>query len=232
MDKVIALVRSASGTIETSQREALWPQIEAGAVALAASAPQLSGLVVSRVTRPFADGDPLVAMIEVWDEAPEADALIELAVPASLREDAGLTVTTAVCSEIVFKRVLDYARDGSPWTVKLAGTAFRRDDFELEQFYEYWTNTHAPIGGTVPSLGGYTVSRVRSGQLGEESADAIIEQWYVDEQAFDLVQDSEQARAAWNDVGNYAKTTGTAFWLLTESVIIEPPTTGPGTLEA
>jgi uncharacterized protein (TIGR02118 family) len=231
MDKVIAIVRSASGTIEPSRREALWPEIEAGAVALSASVPHLSGLVVSRVIRPFAEGDPLVALIEVWDDAPDADALIELALPASLRQDAVLTVTTAICSEIVFKRVADYARDGSPWTVKLAGTAFRRDDFELEQFYEYWTNTHAPIGGTVPSLGGYTVSRVKSGQLGEESADALIEQWYVDEQAFDLVQESEQAQAAWNDVGNYAKTTGTAFWLLSESVIVEPPITGPGTLE-
>ena len=232
MEKVIAIVRSALGTTQQSDREAVWREIEAGARALAATEPGLSGLVVSRVVKPFVDGDPLVALVEVWDESPDAEALIERAVPLPLRESAGVTVTTAVCSELVFKRVLDFAREGSPWTIKLAGTAFRRDDFEPEAFFEYWTNTHAPIGGHVPGIGGYTVSRAVSGRLGEEAADAIIEQWYIDEQAFDDAQSSEQAQAAWRDVGNYAKTTGTAFWLLTESVIVEPPATGPGTLEA
>ena len=75
------------------------------------------------------------------------------------------------------------------------------------------------------------VSRVRSGCIGEECADAIIEQWYVDEQAFNDAQSTEPAQAAWNDVGNYAKTEGTAFWLMRETVLIEPPATGPGTLE-
>ena len=131
----------------------------------------------------------------------------------------------------MFRRVQDFARDGSPWAIKLAGTAFRRDDFEPDAFFEYWTNVHAPIGGHLPGIGGYTVSRALSGRLGEEAADAIIEQWYPDEQAFNDAQGTEMAQAAWNDVGNYAKTTGTAFWLLTETVVVEPPATGPGTLE-
>lgn len=232
MHKVIAMVRSASGTARQSDRDAVWPEIEGCARALAAAETELAGLVVSRVVRPFAEGDPLVALVEAWDESGNADAIIVRAVPLALRESAGLTVTTALTSEIVFRRVLDYAREGSPWTVKLAGTAFRREDFEPDAFFEYWSHTHAPIGGNVPGIGGYTVSRAVSGRLGEEAADAILEQWYVDERAFDDAQTTKQAQAAWSDVGNYAKTTGTAFWLMTESVIVEPPATGPGTLEA
>jgi hypothetical protein len=35
--------------------------------------------------------------------------------------------------------------------------------------------------------------------------------------------------AAWEDVPNYAKTTGT-FWVTREHVYIPPPVVGPGTL--
>jgi uncharacterized protein (TIGR02118 family) len=224
-------VRSASGSATEAERDSLWPAIDEGARALADSRPELSGLVLSRVVKPFNDADPTVALVEAWGEGLEPESLTAQLGPQSVRATAGLSVTAATCSEIVFRRVRDFARDGSPWTIKLAGTAFRRDDFEPDAFFEYWTTTHAPIGGNVPGIGGYTVSRALSGQLGEEAADAIIEQWYTDEQAFNDAQSTEMAQAAWNDVGNYAKTTGTAFWLLTETVLIEPPATGPGTLE-
>jgi|GEM_PF-1061658 len=240
--KVVALVRTSAADAD---RNSIWSTIERSATDLgatgaadpnladsASATSALTGLVVSKVTSAFAEGDPLVALVELWGEGIDADGLIDRIVPAALRERGGLEVTTATCSEMVFREVTDYARPGSPWQVKLAGTAFRRDDFTPDAFFDYWANVHAPIGGSVPGVGGYTVSRLRSGQLGSEQADAIIEQWYPSAQAFSDAQSTEPAKAAWNDVGNYAKTTGTVFWLMTESVIIQPPATGPGTLEA
>lgn len=231
MSKLVALVRTASGSATEADRAAVWPDLEEAARGCAAEHPELAGLVLSRVVTPFTEGDPTVALIAVWGQTLSPDQLLERLVPTALRDEAGLEVTGATCSELVFRQVRDFAREGSPWSIKLAGTALRRDDFEPDAFFDYWTNVHAPIGGHVPGIGGYVVSRALSGSLGEESADAIIEQWYTDEQAFQDAQGTEVAQAAWNDVGNYAKTTGTAFWLLTETVVIEPPASGPGTLE-
>lgn len=231
VDKVIALVRSASGAADQQQRDAVWQEVDAASRSLALTQPGIAGLVVSRVIRPFADADPLLALVEIWAESTDADALLDIIIPAAVRDSRALTVTTATCSVIVLRQVLDYARPDSRWSIKLAGTAMRRADFEPDAFFEYWTNVHAPIGRNVPGVGGYTVSRVREGRIGEEAADAIIEQWYVNEQAFDDAQSTEPAQAAWADVSNYAMTTGVAFWLMTETVIIEPPATGLGTLD-
>jgi hypothetical protein len=40
---------------------------------------------------------------------------------------------------------------------------------------------------------------------------------------------SPEEAVAWEDVANYAKTTGT-FWVVKEHVYIPPPILGPGTL--
>jgi uncharacterized protein (TIGR02118 family) len=228
--KLVGIVRSSQGPVEAGARDAAFARIEASAASLPDVVPGVKGLVLSRVVRPFAEDDPLVALVEVWHDSLDADGVMAKAVPADLRDELDLVVTSAACTEIVFREVKDHARPGSAWTIKLAGTAFRRDDFTPDAFFEYWTNTHAPIGGHLPGIGGYTVSRRVGGRLGVEEADAIIEQWYVDEEAFNASQTTDGAKAAWEDVGNYAKTTGTAFWLLTESVVVTPPATGPGTL--
>lgn len=231
MDKVVALIRSASGTAEEADRAALWPALVEAAAEAAAALPDLTGLVVSRVVTPLTDGDPTLAIVEAWADRVDDVDLLERLLPPALRASNGLDVTAAHCTEIVFRAVTDYAQPGSAWSVKLAGTALRRDDFDPDAFFEYWTHTHAPIGGSVPGIGGYVVSRVHDGRLGEEAADALIEQWYENEQTFQDAQTGEAAQAAWADVANYAKTTGTAFWLLTEHVVVQPPATGPGTLE-
>ena len=62
---------------------------------------------------------------------------------------------------------------------------------------------------------------------GELETEAFVEQWYDDEEAWDRASATEQAAAAWEDVGRYAKTTGT-FWVVKEHVIVPPPDRGPG----
>lgn len=111
--------------------------------------------------------------------------------------------------------------------IKLIGTAYKRDDFTKEQFFDYWFDVHAPISAQLPGLRGYVVSEVVSKLAGELETEAFVEQWYDDEAAWDRASATEQAAAAWEDVGRYAKTTGT-FWVVKEHVIVPPPDRGPG----
>ena len=76
----------------------------------------------------------------------------------------------------------------------------------------------------------YVVSEVLQRLQGELEADAFVEQWWEDEATLLAAGDSPEVAAAWEDVANYAKTTGT-FWLVREHVQIVPPYDGPGLLE-
>ncbi len=64
---------------------------------------------------------------------------------------------------------------------------------------------------------------------GDLEADGFVSQWFDDEEALERAEASPEVAVAWEDVPNYAKTTGT-FWAVKEHVYIPPPITGPGTL--
>ena len=113
--------------------------------------------------------------------------------------------------------------------IKVIGTAYKRDDFETKEFFDYWRDVHAPISAKVGPLRGYVVTEVLDKLQGDLEADAFVEQWWDDREALDAAQGSEELAAAWADVSNYAKPTGT-FWVAREHVYIPPPITGPGTL--
>ena len=111
--------------------------------------------------------------------------------------------------------------------IKIIGTAYKRDDFTHDEFFRYWLDVHAPISARAPGLRGYVVSEVVRQLQGELHTEAFVEQWYDDEAAFERAASTPEAAAAWDDVGRYAKTTGT-FWLVNEHVIMPPPDRGPG----
>lgn len=114
--------------------------------------------------------------------------------------------------------------------IKVIGTAYKRDDFTSEEFFRYWREVHAPISAKAPGLRGYVVTEViRRLDGGTVEADAFVEQWYDDMESFDRAAASPEVAAAWEDVGRYAKTTGT-FWVAKEHVFVPPPIVGPGTL--
>lgn len=108
--------------------------------------------------------------------------------------------------------------------IKLIGTAYKRDDFTREEFFEYWREVHAPISAKVPGVRGYVVSEVIRKLDGELETEAFVEQWYDDEAAFEAASATPEAQAAWDDVPRYAKTTGT-FWVVKEHVIVPRPDT-------
>jgi uncharacterized protein (TIGR02118 family) len=114
--------------------------------------------------------------------------------------------------------------------IKLIGTAYRRDDFTMEEFIRYWIDVHAPISASVPGVRGYVVSECLRKLQGELEADAFIEQWYDDEEALASSQRSPEAAAAWEDVANYARTDGT-FWITREHVLKRPQYDGGGLLQ-
>ena len=113
--------------------------------------------------------------------------------------------------------------------IKLIGTAYKRDDFSAEAFMSYWNEVHAPISGKVPGIRGYVVTEIIDKLQGPLDADAFVELWYDNIESFKKAGESPEQAAAWADVANYAKTTGT-FWLAREHVQIVPPIAGPGRL--
>ena len=115
--------------------------------------------------------------------------------------------------------------------IKAIGTAYRRDDFTPEEFMRYWLEVHAPISAKAPGLRGYVVSEVVRKIAGELETEAFVEQWYDDVESWERASQSPEVAAAWDDVGNYAKTTGT-FWLVKEHILIPPPPRGPGLLRS
>ena len=110
--------------------------------------------------------------------------------------------------------------------IKAIGTAYKRDDFTTKAFFNYWLDVHAPISSKAPGLRGYVVSEVIRKLQGDLETEALVEQWFDDETAFEQAGVSPQVAAAWEDVPRYAKTTGT-FWLVKEHVIIPPPARSP-----
>jgi uncharacterized protein (TIGR02118 family) len=81
---------------------------------------------------------------------------------------------------------------------------------------------HAPISKRAPGLRGYVVSEVDRRLRGTLEADAFVEQWFDSEEALLAASESPEVSAAWDDVPNYAKTTG-SFWVVREHVIVPPP---------
>jgi uncharacterized protein (TIGR02118 family) len=221
MIEVAALVRSASPPREGASAELLIRELSARWLAGCA------GLVVAEVIKPLGEPDDVAALVQLWtDERPAAADLLPGAAAG------GFDVSAWLVREHVLKQPAERQEPAAyPGRVKLAGTAYRRDDFSAEAFFEYWRTVHAPVSASVPGVGGYVVSEVLEVIAGDWAPDALIEQWYPDEAAFDRSGDTPQAAAAWADVPRYAKTTG-VFWLLREHVLAPPPATGPGLLEA
>ena len=113
--------------------------------------------------------------------------------------------------------------------IKAIGTAYRRDDFTMEEFIRYWNEVHAPISARAPGLRGYVVSEVIRKVRGDLEADAFVEQWFDDEAALERAMQSPEVAEAWADVPNYAKMTGT-FWVVREHIQIPPPMPTKGLL--
>lgn len=231
MVKIVALVKSSLSSGEPLSVPALVAQLRAAWLPEGRPDAALRGLTVSEVYKPFDEASDVGALVQLWREqpAPGAEGLVHLlpgAAGTGLRADAWLT------REHVFKAPVERERsDGPPEVIKLAGTAYRRDDFTSEAFFEYWRTKHAPISASVPGVGGYVVSEVLEQLAGDLSPDALLELWYADEATFERTADAPQQAAAWEDVQRYAKPIG-AFWLMREHVLLPPPPTGPGLLEA
>lgn len=113
--------------------------------------------------------------------------------------------------------------------IKAIGTAYKRDDFTTQEFFDYWRDVHAPISAKAPGIRGYVVTEVIRKLQGPLEADGFVSQWFDDEEALERAEASPEVAVAWEDVPNYAKTTGT-FWAVKEHVYIPPPITGPGSL--
>jgi uncharacterized protein (TIGR02118 family) len=219
----------------TSDVSALAERLKSAAAATDGPELVVRGLVVSTVLKYLTGPNDVRALLQVWvdgsaDGSADGGEVLNLVLPGEAWSDG--PVDAWVVREHVYKQPVErQAAGASPDGVKLAGTAYRRDDFTPEAFFDYWRDVHSRISGKVPGLGGYVVSEVCEPVRGESAPDALLELWWPDERTYEASASTPEQAAAWDDVPRYAKTTGT-FWLLRETVLIPPPPTGPGTLEA
>lgn len=220
--KYVAIL-DADEDVETHDRTAIVEGLVGRGGAAEAA---LVGLTVGAVTEPLTGPAATVAVLDAWiDSAADAAALLSrLAEPSTMR------LSMWRVDQIVFKTPQDWkAASGRHDKVKLFGTAARREDFGVEEFFSYWVDTHAPISVTVPGSTGYVVSR--SNEVLDlpvaRTVDAFVELWWPSRESFDAAGESEAQAAAWEDVANYARTDG-QFWLVHESVVRVPPASGPG----
>jgi len=228
MIEIAALVSPVSSSEEDFSVSSLIDRLRSVWAPEGGPDPAVRGLVVSEVLKHLSEAKDVRAMIQLWLDVP---AIGPEGIGGLLPDAAAYRADAWLVKEHVFREPVERAQpDNSDTGVKLAGTAYRRDDFEREAFFKYWSDVHAPISGSVPGLGGYVVSEVVERLAGTSSADALLELWWPDEATFERSGDSPQQAEAWEDVGRYAKTTGT-FWLMREHVLIPPPPTGPGLLE-
>ena len=206
MVKVLGLIRGA-GAAEVLAVHRDGPGNRAG----------LRGVVVSEVIDHLVPGLQAEAFLEQWwDDA------------SGWTPPDGLDATWWLTTEHVYKaRRYD---DAGTNRIKVIGTAYRRDDFDLRAFFDYWRDVHGPISGRAPGLGAYVVSEVLGRLAGDLTADGFVEQWWPDRATLDRASASPEVAIAWDDVQKYAKTTGT-FWVTREHVVLAPPADAPGTLE-
>lgn len=193
--------------------------------------PQLTGLVISEVLNHLTESKDARRLVQIWWSERSDDGLHVLEDVVQVSEQSGATVNAWIVEELVFRQPVERESIGaSPQGVKLANTAYKRDDFTLEGFFDYWKNVHAPISATVPGFGGYVVSRVTEQLMGDLRPDALCELWFPGHATFEAFEASPELAEAELDTALYAKMTGTQ-WLMKETVLIPPPSTGPGTLE-
>lgn len=222
MTEVIALINAPGPAWTPQRRDRLITALRDRWLPGGTAGPGLRGLVYSDVIRSFDESSPVRGAIQLWTDGPAGDPLPD----GALGEDAGLdswVVREWVIKEPVERQAAQYPAG----VVKLIGSAFRRPDFTVDAFFRYWMDTHSHISAKVPGVGGYVVSQVLAPEPVDGRADAYIEQWIASEEIFDASADTPEAAAAWEDVPNYALTTG-VFWLMRETVLFTPPATGAG----
>ena len=115
--------------------------------------------------------------------------------------------------------------------IKVIGTGFKLDGISFEEFIRYQNEIHAPISAKAPGLRGYVISEVVRKLDGPLEVDAFIEQWFDDEDAMTLADNSPEVAEAWADIPNFAQMSGT-WWVTREHVHIPRPISGPGSLSS
>jgi uncharacterized protein (TIGR02118 family) len=231
IEKHVALVESRDEHPAPGRAASVASTLSERGRAAAAGAAHVAGLTVSTPIEALTGTPRALAVVQLWIETwggRSPRTMID-----GLVGDLDVETSSWRVEEIVFRAPVERRTAGSDHQrVNLLGTAFKRDDFGVDAFFDYWVNTHAPISGAVPGLGGYVVSRVRDveGPRSDMNTDAFLELWYPDRPTFDAAGASPEQAEAWTDVQRYAKTTG-EFWITREDVVVPPPATGAGTLE-
>lgn len=214
---------------------AAWRELAENACRQAVVLPagQVEGLVVGEIletVEPIPEGAPYGGVVVHW----WADSKTANPVPQLIEGSAYASqtrVTTWQVREHVYRRPVERLQPGvDPAGISMFGTAYRRGDFTLEEFFRYWDDIHAPISVRLPGMGGYISAEIEEHVEGDLQVDGLVELWWPSKETLDAAEQTPENEAAWADVGEYAEEKG-AFWLLGSHVLIVPPDAGPGSLD-
>jgi uncharacterized protein (TIGR02118 family) len=99
-----------------------------------------------------------------------------------------------------------------------------------EEFFDYWTSVHGPIGARIPGLRKLVQSHRRDANADAHSAtyDGVAELWFDDFEALRNARQSPEWLASTADEANFIDSDKVAYLVTEERVILDTTTQNPG----
>lgn len=109
--------------------------------------------------------------------------------------------------------------------IKVTEIINRRPGMNVEDFQQYWLNTHGPIVSRIPGLRRYVQSHTKPGgyRRGEVAYDGIAEVWFEDKSALAAMMSSPELAAAKADEPNFIDPSRLVELVVDEYVIKDGP---------
>ncbi len=108
--------------------------------------------------------------------------------------------------------------------VKLIYCISKKADMSVDEFQQYWRDTHAPIAAAIPGLRRYVQSHVVPVLYDRNAAsipfDGAAELWFGDMDTLRSAMRSPETAAALKDEENFIDHTRVASFITTEHVIV------------
>lgn len=109
--------------------------------------------------------------------------------------------------------------------IKLVYCITKKAGLTDEEFFRYWENIHAPIGGRIPRLRKLVQShRVTvAGDKSRADYDGIAELWFDNVEALLAARQSQEWKASTEDEKNFIDHNKVAYFVSEEHIILDKP---------
>lgn len=110
--------------------------------------------------------------------------------------------------------------------IKLVYCITKKAGLTDQQFFDYWKNTHGPIGSRIPGLRKLLQSHrlIIPGDRRLPSYDGLAELWFDDAEALLAARKSSEWKASHEDETNFIDHNKVAYFVTEEHIILDQPT--------